>query len=55
LVLHLQRLWEGPKREECLSSLDELRMKLGAGGAVNRIADAVREELSRGRRQHTVL
>jgi len=55
LVLHLQRFWEGPKREECLASLDELRMKLGAGGAVNRIADAVREELSRGRRQHTVL
>jgi lipid-A-disaccharide synthase len=55
LVAHLQRLWDGPKRDECLASLDELRAKLGAGGAVKRIADALREELGRGRRHHTVL
>ncbi len=51
LVAHLERLWEGPRREECLADLAGTRALLGAGGAIERIADIIDEELAMGRRR----
>jgi len=51
LVAHLQRLWSGPRREECLAGLGQIRSLLGEGGAIQRIADILDEELAIGRRR----
>lgn len=53
LVAHLLRLWEGPRRGECRAGLAELRTRLGGGGALERIAAVVDQELSAGRRHFT--
>ncbi len=45
LVAHLCRLWDGDGRATCLAGLTEVRQRLGAGGALSRIADAVGAEL----------
>lgn len=50
LAAHLVRLWEGPARDECVATLRTTRAALGGGGAMGRIADAVNEEMIRGRR-----
>lgn len=51
LVAHLQRLWEGPRRNACRLGLAGLRARLGGGGALDRIADAVHGEIDRSRRR----
>lgn len=53
LAAHLDRLWDGPRRERCLADLAEVRERLGGGGAIERMADAVLAELLAGRRAHT--
>jgi lipid-A-disaccharide synthase len=51
LVAHIQRLWSGPRRDECLADLHRTRSLLGEGGAIQRIADILDEELAIGRRR----
>lgn len=51
LVAHMERLWDGPGRERCLADLQQTRTLLGAGGAIDRIAEIIDEELSMGRRR----
>lgn len=53
LAQHLLRLWAGPRRQAVLAGLAEVRSRLGAGGAVGRMADLVAEELAHGRRGDT--
>jgi lipid-A-disaccharide synthase len=53
LVAHAERLWDGPAREHQLAGLAEVRDRLGGGGALGRIADALVDELRRSRRAHT--
>lgn len=53
LCAHLLRLWEGPRRQDCRLGLAELRARLGGGGALARIADAVHAEIDRSRRRFT--
>jgi lipid-A-disaccharide synthase len=53
LVAHLERLWDGPPRDHCLAALADLRTRLGAGGAIARISDALDEELALGQRRIT--
>ena len=53
LTAHLLRLWEGPRRHACRAGLAELRGRLGGGGALERIAGAVEEELVASRRRFT--
>lgn len=55
LAGHLLRLWEGPVRGERHARLATTRAVLGGGGAMGRIADAVQEELARGRRVRDTL
>ena len=52
-VAHIERLWSGPAREECLLGLSGLRTRLGEGGAISRIADRLVEDLDIGRRRQT--
>ncbi len=51
LLAHTERLWSGPGRERCLAELGHTRALLGAGGAINRIAEIIDEELTMGRRR----
>ena len=53
LTAHLLRLWDGPRRTACRAGLDELRPRLGGGGALARIAGAVDEELGLSKRRFT--
>jgi len=53
LVAHLDRLWDGPARVAMLGHLAALRQRLGAGGAIGRMADIVEDELALGRRRET--
>jgi len=53
LVAHLRRLWSGPARARMLADLALVRQRLGGGGAVQRIADAVADEILSGRRRAT--
>ncbi len=53
LTAHLLRLWDGDRRRECRIGLDELRSRLGGGGALDRIAGAVDDELSASKRRFT--
>ena len=50
LAAHLIRLWDGPARDACVTTLRTTRTALGGGGAMARIADAVNDEMIRGRR-----
>ena len=50
LCAHLLRLWDGPVRHERKARLADMRAVLGGGGAMARIADAVHDEIVRGRR-----
>lgn len=45
LTAHLLRLWEGPRREACLADLAAMRVQLGSGGALERIAAIITAEL----------
>lgn len=60
LAARLLRLWDGPAREERAAVLGNTGALLGGGGAMNRIAELLIEELAHGRRrrstfdQHTV-
>ena len=51
LAAHLVRLWSGPGREERLEHLRRTRAVLGGGGAMDRIAGILVEELDHGRRR----
>ncbi len=53
LVAHIERLWKGPDRAECLSGLGLLRARLGSGGAIARMADLLVQDLDIGRRSQT--
>jgi lipid-A-disaccharide synthase len=53
LTAHLLRLWDGPRRRECRAGLAELRGRLGGGGALERIASAVEDELVASKRRFT--
>jgi lipid-A-disaccharide synthase len=53
LAQHLLRLWSGSGRTTMLAGLSEVRSKLGSGGAVARMAQAVADELFAGRRRDT--
>jgi lipid-A-disaccharide synthase len=53
LVAHLERLWDGEPRAQCLAALAALRERLGAGGAIARIGKALDEELALGQRRVT--
>jgi lipid-A-disaccharide synthase len=53
LTAHLLRLWDGPRRADCRAGLSELRTRLGGGGALERIAGAVDDELSASKRRFT--
>ncbi|MBA3710300.1 MAG: lipid-A-disaccharide synthase [Planctomycetes bacterium] len=53
LVAHIERLWDGDARTACDGNLSLLRQRLGAGGAIARIADILCEELDLGKRSQT--
>lgn len=53
LTAHLLRLWDGERRQACRKGLSSLRQRLGGGGALERIAAAVDDELSVSRRRFT--
>ncbi len=53
LTAHLLNLWDGPRRAECRAGLAELRPRLGGGGALERIAGAVEQELNASKRRFT--
>lgn len=53
LTAHLLRLWDGPRRRDCREGLAELRGRLGGGGALERIAAAVDDELAASKRRFT--
>jgi lipid-A-disaccharide synthase len=53
LTAHLLRLWDGPRRRDCRAGLSELRGRLGGGGALERIAVAVEDELAASKRRFT--
>lgn len=55
LVAHVERLWSGARRADCLAGLAETRAALGAGGAISRIADLIDEEMAHGRRRADTL
>jgi lipid-A-disaccharide synthase len=44
LLAHLERLWDGVHRIQCLDDLANVRRRLGAGGALSRIADIIASE-----------
>lgn len=43
IAAHLQRLWQGTARQQCRERLLQTRARLGSGGAIGRIADAVED------------
>jgi lipid-A-disaccharide synthase len=45
LVAHLLRLWDGPRRAQCLADLADVRTRLGSTGAMERIARCLSAEL----------
>lgn len=47
LMLHLLGLWQGQRRENCLSALAELGDKLGGTGAMRKLADLVGDEIEK--------
>ncbi len=51
LVAHVERLWSGPARDECVATLARTRALLGGGGAMDRIAGIMAGELARGKRR----
>lgn len=53
LTAHLLRLWDGERRRDCRQGLAELRGRLGGGGALERIAGVVDDELAASRRRFT--
>lgn len=53
LVAHTLRLWHGPRRVDCQSGLADLRRKLGGGGALERIATIIDDELGHAQRRLT--
>jgi len=55
LVAHVERLWSGERRADCLAGLAQTRAALGAGGAISRIADLIDEEMAHGRRRADTL
>jgi lipid-A-disaccharide synthase len=55
LVAHVERLWSGGRRADCLAGLARTRAALGAGGAISRIAEALDEEMASGRRRADTL
>jgi lipid-A-disaccharide synthase len=55
LVAHVERLWSGERRQDCLAGLSQTRTALGAGGAISRIADLIDEEMAHGRRRADTL
>lgn len=55
LVAHLERLWDGERRVQCEQGLAEVRIALGAGGALGRIVEILDEELAMGRRRADTL
>jgi lipid-A-disaccharide synthase len=55
LVAHVERLWSGARRDDCLAGLAQTRTALGAGGAISRIADLIDEEMASGRRRADTL
>jgi lipid-A-disaccharide synthase len=52
---HLMTLWQGPRREQCLSYLRRTRELLGGGGAMGRIASIIEQELRLGQRRKDTL
>lgn len=55
LVAHLERLWAGERRDQAIADLLQVRQALGAGGAIERIADLIDGELAMGRRRADTL
>lgn len=55
LVAHIERLWSGPRRADCLAGLSQVRVDLGAGGAISRIADLIDSEMASGKRRADTL
>ena len=55
LVAHVERLWSGPRREDCLAGLARTRIDLGAGGAIGRIADLLDGDMAHGKRRADTL
>ncbi|MEK7411919.1 MAG: lipid-A-disaccharide synthase [Planctomycetota bacterium] len=53
LVAHALRLWQGPRRADCQRGLADLRNRLGGGGALERIATIVDDELGHAQRRLT--
>jgi lipid-A-disaccharide synthase len=53
LTAHLLRLWDGPRRRDCRLGLAGLRHHLGGGGALERIAGVVDDELTASHRRFT--
>jgi lipid-A-disaccharide synthase len=53
LTAHLLRLWDGERRRDCRAGLAELRTRLGGGGALDRIASVIDDELTASRRRFT--
>lgn len=49
LLAHAQVLWQGRARAAVVAQLAALRTRLGAGGAIERMAEAVEQELARAR------
>ena len=41
LAAHLDRLWAGPARDDCVRHITQTRVKLGDGNAMKRIAEEV--------------
>ena len=41
MAAHLERLWAGPQRDQCLADLVAVRQRLGAPGALQRAVDAL--------------
>jgi lipid-A-disaccharide synthase len=55
LVAHVERLWSGPRRADCLAGLTQVRHDLGAGGAIERIVDIIDSEMAAGKRRADTL
>lgn len=46
LLAHLLRLWQGPHRDACFVGLQDMHQRLGAGGALDRIAGILDREIA---------
>lgn len=53
LTSHLLRLWDGERRRVCRAGLAGLRARLGGGGALERIAGIIDDEMSMAKRRFT--